>query len=351
MQLGVITESDDLYSEVTNVTDAFITNVEKVEFSDSNLVWVGKAQKDTTVGKLKKDNNLDCQYSAELTKDQIHEINNQSIKAGEWALISLMPFESEETLTITMTTGEVFTIKVTDDQASDPLGLDGETFVITNGNHDRSLKAQADSNAGSLQAQNPPSSDAINVWKFEYDESAFNGAGGYYLVCVINGINNYLRLNGNSLELAPVKPSEAEAGQAAATPFNITFDHDKMRYRISGAADGNSLFLTYVSGQLWENGRFSLSNTKSDNNLLALRDHDHPTSTPGTVGTWDIKSDGIVMKLFDYEGTVKRYGLNGTAYYQDIDKVWGNEIGKDYLQKNSINIRIRLLHSSFAREI
>ena len=322
--------------EVSEATKKFVAEVEKVEFSNPELVWVGKVEEDTFVGALKEANGLEVEYSADLTTLQIAQINAQKAEAGDWALISLKAFDTEESLTVTMKNGEVFTIKVTDNQASDPLGLDNESFVITNGNHDRSLKAQADSNQGSLQAQNP-TGDAINIWKFEYDENAFDGAGGYYLVCVINGNNYYLRVDGNNLGLAPVKPSEAQEGQMAATPFKVKYDHNTMRYRISGAADGNSAFLTFVNGG--RNGRFSLSNIPSDNNLLALRDTNQPTSTPGTVGTWDIKSDGIVLKLFDYEGKVT-YKTGGSGWWdpevthnnEDIDDAWGYQVSNQQLR-------------------
>lgn len=72
------------------------------------------------------------EYSAELTKEQIAEINAQTVEAGDWALISVHPFMSEETLTVTMKNGEQFVVKVTDAQIStNVLTADGEHFRIT----------------------------------------------------------------------------------------------------------------------------------------------------------------------------------------------------------------------------
>ena len=117
--------------KVTDDAKTFVTEVEKAEVSDSNLVWVGKAQKDTTVGELKKDNDLDCQYSTELTEDQIREINSQSVKDGEWALISLKPFDTEESLNVTMKNGDHFVVKVTDAQLSTHvITADGQDYVV-----------------------------------------------------------------------------------------------------------------------------------------------------------------------------------------------------------------------------
>ena len=102
--------------EISEKTKEFVADVEDVEFSKPELVWVGKVDEDSTVGSLKEANSLECQYSAKLTKEQIEEINAQTAKAGDWALISVQPFLSHEALTVTMKTGEVFTIEVTDGQ-------------------------------------------------------------------------------------------------------------------------------------------------------------------------------------------------------------------------------------------
>ncbi len=118
--------------KVTNDSEAFVAEVKNVEFSDPELVWVGKADKDTTVGEIKEKNKLDCVYSGELTKNQIADIDKLAIKAGDWALISMLPFTSEETLTVSMKDGQVFTIKVTDEQISaNVLTADNQTYSIT----------------------------------------------------------------------------------------------------------------------------------------------------------------------------------------------------------------------------
>ena len=94
--------------EVSDKTRSFVSDVEKVEFSSPELVWVGKVERENTVGALKEANELEVEYSAELTEEQIAEINAQTVEAGDWALISMQPFTSEETLTVTMKNGEQF---------------------------------------------------------------------------------------------------------------------------------------------------------------------------------------------------------------------------------------------------
>ncbi|MBQ1438381.1 MAG: hypothetical protein IIZ10_01735, partial [Solobacterium sp.] len=102
--------------EVSEATREFVADVASVEFSSPELVDVSKVENETTVGKIKDSRGLECEYSAELTEEQIAEINVQTVKAGDWALISVQPFVSEETLTVTMKDGEVFSIHVTDAQ-------------------------------------------------------------------------------------------------------------------------------------------------------------------------------------------------------------------------------------------
>ena len=97
----------------------FIADVETVEFSDPNLVWVGKADQETTLGSLKETNNLVVEYSAELSEEELREIDSKIVQEGEWILISILPFESEESLTITLTDGEVYVIGITDSKPAD----------------------------------------------------------------------------------------------------------------------------------------------------------------------------------------------------------------------------------------
>ncbi len=120
--------------EVSEETKSFVADIKDVTFTNPDLLWVGKTEEETTVGALKEAKDLVCQYSAELTEEQIAAIDAQKVTAGDWALISLESFESEESLTIIMNDGDVFTIRVTDETTqyklklkiiqSDELGID-----------------------------------------------------------------------------------------------------------------------------------------------------------------------------------------------------------------------------------
>ena len=112
--------------------DAEIAEVESVEFSNPSLVWVGKAENATTIGTLKERNDLTCDYSAEMTEEEIKTIDAQTVKAGDWALISLKAFNTEEAMTVTMKNGDRFVINVTDYQSvSDTVTFkEDKVFII-----------------------------------------------------------------------------------------------------------------------------------------------------------------------------------------------------------------------------
>ena len=118
--------------EVSEATRKFVVDVASVEFSSPELVDVSKVDADTTVGQIKESRGLDVEYSAELTEEQIAEINAQTVETGDWALISLQSFVSEETLTVTMKNGEVFTIQVTDPRITAMyLSDNGDLYEVT----------------------------------------------------------------------------------------------------------------------------------------------------------------------------------------------------------------------------
>lgn len=117
---------------VSEATKKLVTDIESVESSSPQLVWVGKVDNETTVSGLKEANGLEAEYSADLTEEQIAEINAQTVEAGDWALISMHPFTSEETLTVSMKNGDQFAVKVTDAQIKKTvIDAKGDTWEIT----------------------------------------------------------------------------------------------------------------------------------------------------------------------------------------------------------------------------
>ena len=117
---------------VLSAADAFVKSIETVAFSNEELVKVLKLEADATAGELKQAWDLAPTYSAELTEEQIARMNEKAFRAPDWVLVSLRPFDTVETLTVTMKNGDVWTIRVTDAQLSkDVITASGETFTIT----------------------------------------------------------------------------------------------------------------------------------------------------------------------------------------------------------------------------
>ena len=117
--------------EISEQTKKFVSEVENIEFSDPSLVWVGRIEEDSTVYEIREANQLDAEYSASLTQEQIDAIHQTKVFAGDWAILSLKSFDTEETLTVVMKDGSSFVIKVTD--AKDAMTDDnGQVLGIPN---------------------------------------------------------------------------------------------------------------------------------------------------------------------------------------------------------------------------
>ena len=159
--------------EISEETRKFVADVTNVEFSKPELVWVGKAAANTTVGDLKESNELEVQYSEALTEKEIAEINARAVEAGDWALISVLPFATEESLTVTMKTGEVFTIKVTDRASTNPQNRKIPRNQINVNNRDEGIILKLFDYSGTVNNQNI---DA--VWGNSVNSGTLSGGTG-----------------------------------------------------------------------------------------------------------------------------------------------------------------------------
>ncbi len=96
--------------------DAFMASVESVDFTDPTLLAVCAVEEDATLRDLKYKYQFLQEYDIWRNESTLHELNAKQFKAGDWALVSLQPFNTEEALTITLKTGEKIVVKVTDAQ-------------------------------------------------------------------------------------------------------------------------------------------------------------------------------------------------------------------------------------------
>lgn len=172
-----------------DAAEEFVANIEDVRFSDESLVKVFRVDEDTTAGaildalgvKLEahtradeaveapeeiSDADLDeleaseeiieeANPSAALTEEDIEAIKAKTFTTPDWALVSLQPFTSHESLTITLKNGEVVTIRVED-------ATEGKITVN-------------DSNRGHLLRHNTDLGNEISAYRiFENDTNQTN---------------------------------------------------------------------------------------------------------------------------------------------------------------------------------
>ena len=104
--------------------DEFIQNVDNVVFSNDHLMKVVHPEKDTTVQQTVESLGVEQVFSVWFDDDEIEAVMSTIVHANEWALISLLPFSTEEKLDITLKNGDLITVKVTDDAIAQQSGSD-----------------------------------------------------------------------------------------------------------------------------------------------------------------------------------------------------------------------------------
>ena len=109
-------------AESNQALNEFMSKIASVEFSNPELLAVCEVKTDTTLGELNIENGIVQKCTLTASEPELKKHNAKLFKAGDWALISLNPFDTEECLKIGLTTGEEFTIKVTDEQDAQMVG-------------------------------------------------------------------------------------------------------------------------------------------------------------------------------------------------------------------------------------
>lgn len=112
--------NEELPVEVTasedSPLDKFMAEIENVTFSDTSLLVPAYVEEDATAGEIKTELKLFPTYPLGLSQSEVLELNAKEYKEGDWILISMKPFDTTETLTVSMKNGNVFYITVTDAQ-------------------------------------------------------------------------------------------------------------------------------------------------------------------------------------------------------------------------------------------
>jgi hypothetical protein len=122
---------------------------------------------------------------------QIEKLNKTEVQAGDWALISMLPFESQETLTVTMKDQEVFMVRVTDAAYDGTVitNLNGATGALVNTTNQNAVQDTAQNgatlraiqaNVSGSQVTTPDGSPELTQWTFNYVGN-WNG-NNYYTI-------------------------------------------------------------------------------------------------------------------------------------------------------------------------
>ena len=304
---------DDESTELNEV-QTFINDIEDVRFSDESLVKVIHISEDTTAGelreKIREQTGEEPEYSVELTEEDIAEMDAKELRAVDWALMSMRAFDSEEMLTVTMKSGEVFTIVVTDAQISTELA--GKTFLIrTNTTPSYAMMAPGFNylNKGYLSAESSiNNSDEHQLWSFEYDNSA--GYGNTYRIKSVSE-NKYIQLESSSNPQSIVLTNNANN----ATLFYV--DEENGLYRIS----------TYPFGQ-----NLSYINFSSYGNNYTLNSQAEVEYDQSHHQQWLVFEEKVNTKTFPVRlHFVKEDGTEISVKYVNGETVDGNNINADYL--------------------
>ncbi len=119
VKAGDLDKSEDA---VNAQLDGFMNDIKTVTFSNTDLLVPAKVEKDTTVGQIKTDLKLFPTYPLGLKQSEVLALNAKKYAAGDWVLISMKAFDTEETLTVAMDNGESFDIHITDAQDAQMVG-------------------------------------------------------------------------------------------------------------------------------------------------------------------------------------------------------------------------------------
>ena len=301
---------------VSEAAKEFVANVERVEFSSPELVWAGRAESGTTVGEIKEEHGLDVQYSVELPEELIAEMDSHELAAGDWVLVSLLPFDTVETLTVTMTNGEVWEIAVTDVNANARKGsLISASGIMNNQNvviyqkvvqpDDSILYYAIDGNGNLQRVYN--SSDSVYwlndppiVWKVTaLSDGAGTGTGYYTLYNEATG--NYLvPKDDNGTYKVVHKLSDFPDGDAKHVQVSLP-GKDSGQYLSKIASWDYAANVTYGMEVLSATDLHAKELLSSQEFLFATPD-EIVQGRLTTVDTVDSLSKGIKITMFDFTG-------------------------------------------------
>lgn len=294
--------------------ETFMADIQNIEFSDPELVSVVKVANNSTLGALKQLFDLECEYSDELAQFEIDEMNGKVFYSPDWALVSLKPFNTPESITVTMKKGETFTINVTDAQLEvKAITADGTGFVI---------KVTYDDDAGIPEGAElfarelPVGTEEYN--KYLDDSVAELGYADKTDIESARFFDIEIKKDGEKIE--PTKPVKVQVEYADAVDIgentlNVVHFAKEGTEVITDAElseDGKEL--------VWNQDSFSVTGTivslpsqQRSQNMVIVADENPVT---GTTAYYIVNNDGSLTNVDYNNGTVT---VNNSALHWSFD--------------------------------
>lgn len=304
--------------------DTFMSDIRNIEFSDPELVSIVQVTNNSSLNAIKQQYELECEYPEGLTQSEIDEMNAKVFNSPDWVLVSLKPFSTPESITVTMKKGEVFTINVTDEQLeTDVLTADGRTYNI---------KVIYDENAGI------PNGSRLNVTEIDENTAAYDDYLGRSLETLgMTGGSAAkarffdIKIVYDGLEIEPYAPVNVEItlkDSIAADGDNSVihfgeYGPEYLKSEESAAKNTEEVKLTFRSGSfsiyavitdpmpsldgksfiMSRGGRYVTSTVNTDLNPDRL----NKTNNKNQAATWTFEANGSGYNVYTMVDGNKRY--------------------------------------------
>ncbi|HCK87930.1 MAG TPA: hypothetical protein DHW39_03875, partial [Erysipelotrichaceae bacterium] len=310
----------------TEKAEEFVGNIRTVTFTDETLVRPVYIEEDVTVEELFRRLSITPEYSSEYTEEEINTILSKELHTGEWVLVSLKPFTTEETMTVTMRDDEVFTVKVTDAQIyTHVITANGEHFQITV-TYDEGAKIPDGSKlaAREIEEGSEEYEKYLEEAAIEWEEAERKGFISY-----ARFFNLEIQKDGKKVE--PEAPVEVEIDHEDG--FTL-FDDESISV-IHFAENGTEIIDNLHRNEegteiVYEQNGFSVIGTVS-----TVKDSGWPTANGQYVlvlqdgdDYYALKQDGTLTKIRYFNNTVSFIGEGTTTTDYINDYLW-------YVQSNA----------------
>ena len=271
--------------------------------------------------------------------------DEDTIAAGTWVLISLQPFTSDETLTVSMKNGDVFTVRVTDEQSiawdvwfDGTLGQGGRSNRFYNGANNIHTSVAKNQMVGSVTITMPAVGEQVYGSGGTTRVSAPNSTGYSYKLNgwydIKKGImyqpGDVVRITQDTVFYADWVPENYNKGPKngaatlntpSTTGFVKTelFDYNEL---INTYGTTIRVDVGYPGGSIAHTDNWQ---SNSDFNFISWNYNGNPSNSIGMPGNLQTASQ------YRYDTLTKKIYENNTTFIEDIFSTSKEMIGKTYV--------------------